>query len=82
MRFMLMLHMPQRTASATNAGTLVHQLFVEHPTAKSLLDFVNILTQQEFVIVKELYKDPEAGFQAGTEIAINYRYIAKLRLMD
>lgn len=81
MRFMIMMHMPQRTASSDNPGSFVHQLFVEHQ-ARDLSEFIDCLVTDEFVIVKELYKDPEANRRSGNEIALNYRYIAKIKQMD
>ena len=80
MRFMIMMHMPQRSASPANPGTLVHQIFVEH-SSPDLRSFVQTILDNEYIIVKELYKDPDAKFQTGEEIAINYRYIAKIRAM-
>jgi len=80
MRFMIMMHMPQRSASAANPGTFVHQIFVEHPS-RDLRSFIHTILQDEIIIVKELYKDPDAKFQTGEEIALNYKYIAKVRAM-
>lgn len=80
MRFMIMMHMPQRAASAANPGTFVHQIFVEHPS-RDLRSFIHTILQDEIIIVKELYKDPNAKLEIGEDIALNFRYIAKVKAM-
>jgi hypothetical protein len=77
---MIMMHMPQRSASASNPGTFVHQIFVEHPS-KDLRSFIHTILQDEYIIVKELYKDPDGKFKPSEEIALNYKYIAKVKVM-
>lgn len=76
MRFLCTLNMPSA------AGNQVHQMNIEYPV-DSLEGFVEALTNNDFVIVEEFYKDPykSADYSRGF-VAINHRYVGKIKVMN
>lgn len=77
MRFLVTMHMP------SYSGHLVHQINAEHSISNSLEDFVSALTENDFVIVEEYYRDPETGSENNRgKLAINYRFVGKIKVMN
>jgi hypothetical protein len=75
-RFLVTMNMPSYN------GNAVHQMHVEHP-AKTLEDFIKSLQDNDFVIVEEYYKIRESnGYESRGKIAISYRHIGKVKLMQ
>lgn len=73
MRFEIIMNMPVRR------GDLVHRLIVEHP-AKSLVEFINELTEYDFVIVEEFFPDQVLGaYKSNGPIALNRRVVGKVK---
>lgn len=76
MRFQITLNMPSR------AGNPVHQIIGDSP-AKSLQEFLEELQDNEFVIVREVYKDQETGeYYPVGEVAINPNVIGKIKIFN
>ena len=74
MRFLLTMNMPVRS------GAQIHQITCEYKNAKSLQDFVNVLTENDFVVVEEFYKDNHSSnYYSVGEIALNHNVIGKIR---
>mgnify|MGYP003332374626 FL=1 len=74
MRFLVTMSMP------SYSGNLVHQMQVEHAASKSLDDFVGALTNNDFVIVEEFYKNPMSDdYNSRGFVAINHRYVGKIK---
>jgi len=76
MRFLVTLNMP------SYSGNLVHQVNVEHDASNSLDEFVAALTQNDFVVVEEFYKDPKTktDYSRGM-MALNHRFVGKIKMM-
>jgi hypothetical protein len=73
MRFEMIMNMP------TKRGDLIHRLVVEHP-ANSVVEFVNELTEFDFVIVEEFFPDEVTkAYKSHGLAAINRRYVAKVK---
>ena len=73
------MNMPARS------GQQIHQIICEHQAA-SLAEFVNELQGNDFLIVDEYYRDTEAprgaeAYYPVGNIAINYRYVGKVKVM-
>jgi len=64
------------------SGNLVHQIQAEYPV-NSLEEFVDALTENDFVIVQEFYRDQNTkeDYSRG-HMAINYRYVGKVKVMN
>lgn len=76
MRFLITMHMP------SYSGNLVHQVNVEHP-ADSLEKFIDALTENDFVVVEEFYRDPKtASDYSRGFMAINHRYVGKIKVLN
>jgi len=76
MRFQITLNMPSR------AGNPVHQIIGES-AARSLQEFLEELQENEFVIVREIYKDQESGdYYPVGEVAINPSVIGKIKIFN
>ncbi|NBR33027.1 MAG: hypothetical protein EBT84_12905 [Sphingomonadaceae bacterium] len=80
MRFQITMNMPSRS------GNSVHQVIGEHP-AKTLEELVNILSQSDFIIVDEIYKDNDAArgmgnFYSVGKLAINPLFIGKIKVFS
>ncbi len=78
MRFQITMNMPSRS------GNSVHQIIGEHP-ARDLEELVKILSQSDFIIVDEIYKDNDASrglgnFYSVGKIAINPLFIGKIKV--
>ena len=75
MRFLITMNMP------SYSGNQVHQIQAEYPV-KSLQDFIDALTQNDFVIVEEYYRDQttKADYSRGF-MAINHRYVGKIKVL-
>jgi|APFre7841882654_1041346.scaffolds.fasta_scaffold50841_5 hypothetical protein len=80
MRFILIMNMAQRGARPSDPGTFTHQIFIEHP-ADNIAEFMRLLDNSNFIMAKELYKDPmgDRELSEGKTIGINTHYIAKVR---
>lgn len=80
MRFQITMNMPSRSGSA------VHQIIGEHP-ARGLDELVDILSNSDFIIVDEIYKDNEGvrgmgNFYSVGKIAINPLFIGKIKVLN
>jgi len=79
MRFQITMNMPARS------GNAVHQIIGEHP-AKGLEELITILSNSDFIIVDELYKDNDSqrgvGFFGAGKIALNPLFIGKIKVMQ
>ena len=77
MRFLVTLNMP------SYSNNLVHQVNVEHGGSKSLEEFVEALTANDFVVVEEFYKDPKSNtdYSPGM-MAINHRVVGKIKILN
>lgn len=79
MRFQITMNMPARSGSA------VHQIIGEHP-ARDLGELVDILSNSDFIVVEELYKDNDPqrglGFFSAGQIAINPLFIGKIKVLQ
>lgn len=80
MRFQITMNMPSRS------GNSVHQIIGEHP-ATSLDALVEELSNSDFIIVDEIYKDNEAArgmgnFYSVGQIAINPLFIGKIKVLQ
>jgi len=75
MRFLITMAMP------SYSGNLVHQIQAEYPT-ESLENFVDALSNNDFVIVEEYYRDQntKADYSRGF-MAINHRYVGKIKVL-
>lgn len=73
MKFVITMNMP------SYQGNLVHQLVVEHKS-ETLEDFVQALSENDFVIVEEFYLDSRTGssYSRG-RLALNYQHIGKIK---
>ena len=64
----------------SHKGNIVHQVMGDHP-AETLEDFLNELTDQEFVVVEEWYKDNVTGESAYKgPIGLNARMVGKVKV--
>lgn len=75
MRFQITMNMPSKS------GNAVHQVIGEYP-ANSLEDFVDAMSQEDFIVVDEIYKDNQTGslFSNGL-VALNPLFIGKVKVM-
>lgn len=77
MRFLVTMNMPSFN------NNLVHQVNVEHAESSSLEDFVTALTNNDFVLVEEFYRDQQTGTEHSRgQLALNYRFIGKVKVMN
>ena len=73
MRFQLTLNMPSR------AGNPVHQIIGE-TSARTLDEFGEMISNSEFIIVREIYKDQDSGeYYPVGDLAINPSVIGKIK---
>ena len=73
MRFQLTLNMPSR------AGNPVHQIIGES-TARTLDEFIEMISNSDFIIVREIYKDQETGeYYPVGDLANNPNVIGKIK---
>jgi len=76
MRFQITMNMPSR------AGSPVHQIIGEFP-AKSLEEFVEVLQDSVFLIVREIYRDAESGqYYPVGDVAINPQWVGKIKIFN
>lgn len=82
MKFEIIMNMPVRGSLENKTPALVHRLICEHP-ATSLEQFTKELQTKDYVIVDEYYPDPQTKvyINSGT-IALNHRYIGKIKTWD
>ena len=76
MRFQITLNCPSR------AGHPVHQIMADHP-AKNLEQFMELLSDEPFVMVEEIYRDSETpgeNFYSVGSLIINSNMIAKCKV--
>lgn len=77
MRFLCTLNMPSFN------NNLVHQVNVEHAESNSMEEFIEALTNNDFIIVDEYYRDPQTGTENNRgKLALNYRFIGKIKIMN
>lgn len=77
MRFLCTLNMP------SFSNNLVHQVNVEHTGSNSLEEFIEALTDNDFVLVEEFYRDPNTGTENSRGmLAINHRFVGKIKVMN
>jgi hypothetical protein len=70
------MNMPARS------GTAVHQIVAEYP-AKNLEEFLEALTDNDFLMVEEYYKDPQNNtLSSNGHIGINYRFVGKVKVLN
>jgi len=75
MRFLVTMNMP------SYSGNLVHQMTVEH-SAETLDEFVGLLMRDDFIIVEELYKNPNDGsYYSRGNVALNHQYVGKIKAL-
>lgn len=75
MRFLVTMNMP------SYSNNLVHQMTVEHE-AKTLDEFVGLLMRDDFIIVEELYKNPNDGsYYSRGHVALNHQCIGKIKVL-
>lgn len=76
MRFQITMNMPSKS------GHPVHQIIGEHP-ATSLDDFIYAISQEDFIMVDEIYKDSHTGghFSNGI-VALNPLFIGKVKVLQ
>ena len=75
MRFIFTMHMP------SVSGNLVHQIIGEHPS-ESLDELSQEMTDADFIIVTEYYKDDSAGrsgLSSRGQISLNCMHIGKIK---
>ena len=76
MRFLITMNMP------SHSGKAVHQMQVEH-SSKTLDEFTKTLSEKDFVIVEEFYKARETdGYESRGQVAVGYRHIGKIKVMN
>jgi hypothetical protein len=83
MRFEIIMNMPVRgTASrspeSAPSSHLVHRIICEHE-AHNLEWFLAEFQKKDFVIVDEFYPDPTGQYVSHGPIALNYRFIGKIK---
>jgi len=73
MRFQITMNMPSKS------GHPVHQIIGEYPV-NSLEDFIEVISEEDFIIVDEIYKDNQTGthFSNGL-VALNPLFIGKVK---
>lgn len=77
MRFLVTMNMPSFN------NNLVHQVNVEHAESNSLEDFIGALTDNDFILVEEFYRDPQTGTENSRgKLALNYRFVGKVKVMN
>lgn len=74
MMFELIMNMPVRSSN-----TLVHRIICSH-SAQSLEEFTEELESVDFLIVEEWYPDERNEYQNHGPIALNHRYIGKIKV--
>lgn len=80
MRFQITMNMPSRS------GNSVHQIIGEHP-AQSLEELAEEMSDSDFIIVDEIYKDSVASGGVGNfysvgKIALNPLFIGKVKVFQ
>ena len=65
----------------SKSGHQVHQVIGEYP-ANSLEDFVLAMSEEDFIVVDEIYRDNQTGghFSNGM-VALNPLFIGKVKVM-
>lgn len=77
MRFLVTMNMPSFN------NNLVHQVNVEHAESNSIEDFIAALTDNDFILVEEFYRDPQTGTENSRgKLALNYRFVGKVKVMN
>lgn len=77
MRFLCTLNMP------SFSNNLVHQVNVEHAESNSIEEFIGALTENDFVLVEEFYRDPTTGTENSRGmLALNHRFVGKIKIMN
>jgi hypothetical protein len=66
----------------SKSGHPVHQIIGEHP-AETLEDFIYAMSQEDFIMVDEIYKDSHNGghFSNGI-VALNPLFIGKVKVLQ
>lgn len=73
MRFYITMNMPARSGSA------IHQIICEH-SANSLVEFTELLNEEEFVVVEEFYRrQTDGGYYSVGDIVLNTMHIGKVK---
>lgn len=76
MRFLVTMNMPSFN------NNLVHQVNVEHADSNSIEEFVAALTENDFVLVEEFYRDPQTATETSRgKLALNHRFVGKIKIM-
>lgn len=80
MRFQITMNMPSRS------GNSVHQIIGEHP-AQTLEELTYAMSDSDFIIVDEIYKDNESvrgpgNFYSVGKIALNPLFIGKVKALQ
>jgi hypothetical protein len=76
MKFLITMNMP------SSHGSTVHQIIGEHP-AESLLRFHGALSESDFLIVREWYRNGKTGQHFPVEeTLINTNLVGKVRVFD
>lgn len=74
MRFLLTMNMPSKN------GGPVHQVVCDH-SSNSLEEFCDYLSEYEFVIVDEIYRDKRGNPYSVGDIVLNTALIGKARVV-
>jgi hypothetical protein len=76
MKFVITMNMPAKS------GTAVHQIVADYPV-KGLEEFLEALTDNDFLMVEEYYKDPkDSSYYSNGFVGINYRYVGKVKVLN
>jgi len=78
MMFEIILTIPTRSTK-DRPGELIHRVIVYHPST-NLEDITNELQSKDFIIAEEMYPDDFGQFKSHGPIALNHRYISKIKL--
>ena len=77
MRFLLTMNMP------SFSNNMVHQINAEHVGSNSIEEFIEALTQNDFVLVEEFYRDTTTGTEVSRGmLALNHRFVGKIKIMN
>ena len=76
MKFVITMNMPAKS------GTAVHQIVADYPV-DGLKEFLDELTDNDFLMVEEYYKDPKTdSYYSNGFVGINYRYVGKVKILN
>ena len=77
MMFEVILTIPTRSTKERPAE-FIHRVIVYHP-ATSLKEITNELQSKDFIIAEEMYPNQQGVFEGHGPVALNHRYVAKIK---